>query len=93
MNNDKRQMKMIIRIQRIINYLNTIENFPIKIIKKIEKIHYDSVYKAPEMIDQYYNNIYVNYMNLNNHIFEKYNVKSKILEITNEEWSDDHEYN
>tara|TARA_S200000501_G_C20556005_1_gene626633 strand:- start:366 stop:647 length:282 start_codon:yes stop_codon:yes gene_type:complete len=93
MNNDNRQMKMIIRIQRIINYLNTIYNFPKKIIKKIEVICQDSVYKAPEVFDQYYKIIYVNYMIENDNIFLKFNVKSKILEITNEEWSNKHEYN
>jgi hypothetical protein len=88
-----RQYKIIIRIQRIINYLNTIPNFPKRIIKKIKKIHSNCVYKAPEVMDQYYKIIYVNYMIKNNNIFEEYDVKSKILEITNEEWSNEHEYN
>lgn len=93
MNDKFRQYKIIIRIQRIINYLNIIPNFPKRIIKRIKKIHGNSVYKAPEVMDQYYKIIYVNYMITNNYIFQKYNVKSKILEITNEEWTDVHEYN
>jgi hypothetical protein len=85
--------KMMVRIRRITNYLKTINEFPKNIIKHIEKINEDLVYKAPEIFHEYYKYRYVDYMIKKSDIFDKYNVKKKIIEITHEEWKKDHEYN
>ena len=88
-----KKTKIMIRIIRITNYLKTINNFPKNIIKNIEKINENLIYKAPEIFHEYYRYTYVSYMIKKSDIFDKYDVKKKIIEITQEEWRKDHEYN
>ena len=85
--------KMMIRIKRITNYLKTINNFPKDIIKNIEKINESLIYKAPEIFNEYYRCNYVHYMIKKSDIFDEHGVKKKIIEITQEKWRKDHEYN